>query len=330
MTSRPQNETLRIEGRIVAITHPEKVLFPNDGITKHELVAYYERIAATMLPHLRGRPLVMERYPDGINGQKIFQKNTPSHFPGWIRVASLPKKDGIVRHVVCDDAATLVYLANQAVITPHTWLSQLDKPNQPDQMIFDLDPSDGDFRAVCKTAKRLREWLLEEGLTSFVKTTGSRGLHVLVPLDRRADFESVRAFARTIAEALVQDDPEHLTTEVRKDRRKGRIFVDTARNGYAQTAAPAYAVRPRDRCPVAAPLEWKELDSNQLKPDLYNIRNIFDRLDKIGDPWKDLKQHAQRLPRGGGSNWARGVSQKAQLQRNSRTGGREEDNSQVH
>ena len=329
MSPRPQSEILRIDGRIVAITHSEKVLFPNDGITKRELVAYYERIAATMLPHLRERPIVMERYPDGINGQKIFQKNTPSHFPGWIRVVSLPKKDGIVRHVVCDDAATLVYLANQAVITPHTWLTRIDKPTHPDQMIFDLDPSDGDFRAVCKTAKRLRERLLDEGLASFVKTTGSRGLHVLVPLNRRADFDAVRAFARTIAEALVQNDPEHLTTELRKDRRKGRIFVDIVRNAYAQTAAPAYAVRPRDRAPVAAPLEWKELDSHRLKPDLYNIRNIFDRLDQIGDPWKDLKQHAQGLPRGRGSNGARGVSQKTQLQSNSRTGGNKEDDSQV-
>jgi bifunctional non-homologous end joining protein LigD len=137
-----------------------------------------------------------------------------------------------------------------------------------------------------------------------------------VPLNRRADFESVRAFARRVAEALVQSDPEHLTTAVRKDKREGRIFVDTARNAYAQTAAPAYAVRPRDGAPVAAPLDWKELDSRQLRPDLYNIRNIFDRLDKIGDPWKDLKKHAQGVPVARGANGARGVSQKTQLRRN--------------
>jgi bifunctional non-homologous end joining protein LigD len=317
MSPRPQGEVVRIAGRTIAITHPEKVLFPNDGITKRELVAYYERIAETMLPHVRGRPLTMERYPDGISGQRIIQKNTPSYFPDWMRVVSLPKKDGIVRHVVCDDAATLVYLANQGVITPHTWLSRIDKPNHPDQMIFDLDPSNGDFRAVCKAAKLLRDRLLEQGLTSFVKSTGSRGLHVLVPLNRRADFDTVRAFARQVAEAFVQSDPEHLTIEARKDKRKGRIFVDTVRNAYAQTAAPAYAVRPRDRAPVAVPLEWKELDNRQLKPDLYNIHNVFGRLDKVGDPWQDLKQHAQGLPRRRGSNGSRGVSQKAQLQRNS-------------
>lgn len=198
--------------------------------------------------------------------------------------------------MVCNDAATLAYLANQAVITPHTWLSGIDKPNHPDQMIFDLDPSDSDFRTVCKAAKALRERLMEQGLTSFVKTTGSRGLHVLVPLNRRADFEAVRAFARQVAEGLVQSDPRNLTTEVRKDKRKGRIFVDTARNAYAQTAAPPYAVRPRDGAPVATPLQWNELDNARLKPDLYNIRNVFDRLDEIGDPWKDLKRHGQALP----------------------------------
>jgi bifunctional non-homologous end joining protein LigD len=296
MSPRPES-AVHIDRRIVEITHAEKVLFPNDGITKRELVAYYERIAATMLPHLRGRPIAMERYPDGIHSQKIFQKNAPAYYPPWVKIVSLPKKDGVVRHVVCDDAATLVYLANQAVITPHTWLSRVDKPNHPDQMIFDLDPSDGDFREVCDAAKMLRERLMEQRLTSFVKTTGSRGLHVLVPLNRRADFDEVRAFARHVAADLAQSDPERLTTEVRKGKRQGRIFIDTARNAYAQTAAPAYAVRPRDGAPVSAPLRWNELDSRRLKPDLYNIRSVFDRLKNIGDPWKDLTRHQQTLPR---------------------------------
>jgi bifunctional non-homologous end joining protein LigD len=302
MSPRPDSEVVRIGRVIVNITHPDKTLFPNDGITKRKFVEYYQRIAPTMLPHLHDRPIVMERYPDGIHGEKIFQKNAPEYYPAWIKTVSLPKKNGVVRHVVCNNAATLVYLANQAVITPHTWLSRIDKPDHPDQMIFDLDPSDGDFGLVCDVAKVLRERLAEQGLASFVKTTGSRGLHVLVPLNRRSNFDEVRAFARQVAEGLVRSDPDHLTTEVRKDKRKGRIFVDTARNAYAQTAAPAYAVRPRDGAPVAAPLQWNELDSKTLRPDLYNIRNIFDRLDKVGDPWKDLKRHAQSLPRGIGSH----------------------------
>ena len=296
MSPRSEN-AVRTGRRTVEITHAEKVLFPNDGITKREFVEYYERIAAIMLPHLRERPIAMERYPDGIHGQKFFQKNASAYYPAWIKTVSLPKQNGTVRHVVCDDAATLIYLANQAVITPHTWLSRIDKPDHPDQMIFDLDPSDGNFKQVCAAAKTLRQRLAEQGLTSFVKTTGSRGLHVLVPLDRRSDFDDVRAFARRVAKDLADGDSEHLTTEFRKDKRKGRIFVDTARNAYAQTAAPAYAVRPRDGAPVAAPLEWNELDNGRLKPDLFNIRNVFDRLDKFGDPWKDLKRSAQSLPR---------------------------------
>jgi bifunctional non-homologous end joining protein LigD len=278
----------RVASEVLKITRPEKILFPKDGITKGEVVDYYERVAPVMLPYLKGRPISMERYPDGIDGEGFYQKKAGPYFPQWIKTASLAKQNGEVRHVICDNAATLVFLASQAVITPHTWLSRYDKPNHPDQLIFDLDPSDEDFRAVCGAAKQVRELLSKRGLTSYVKTTGSRGLHVMVALDRKKDYGEVRAFAQEIAEELVQTDPEHLTTDIRKNKRGGRIFVDIARNAYAQTAAPAYAVRARDGAPVAAPLLWEELDDRKLKPDQFNIRNIFDRLAKVGDPWKDL------------------------------------------
>jgi bifunctional non-homologous end joining protein LigD len=242
MSARSQGATIRLGHEDVEITRPEKVLFPHDGITKGELVEYYRRIAPTMVPHLKGRPLSLERYPDGIGKTGFFQKKAGPYFPSWIKTVSLKKQGGTVRHVICDDAATLVYLANQAVITPHAWLSLADKPDHPDQMIFDLDPSsEGDFRTVCATAKTLRGLLKEHGLASFVKTTGSRGLHVLAPLDRKADFDAVRAFAHEVAEQLAQSDPDHLTMDIRKNKRHGRIFIDTARNAYAQTAAPAYA-----------------------------------------------------------------------------------------
>ncbi len=297
MSPRPETETLRIGRRIIEITHADKVLFPKDGITKRELVTYYQRIAPIMLPHLRGRPIMMERYPNGIHSKGFFEKNTPPYYPEWIKRVSLPKKGGVVNHAVCGDAATLVYLANQAVITPHTWLSQIDRPNHPDQMIFDLDPSGEDFSAIREAAKDLRGWLIEQGLIPFVKTTGSRGLHVLVPLLRRLDFDEVRAFAREIAKRFVESDPKHLTMETQKDKRQGRIFVDTVRNAYAQTAAPAYAVRPRDGAPVSTPLHWGELDGGGVKSDSFNLRNIFDRIRDTGDPWKDLKRYARALPR---------------------------------
>ncbi len=281
----------------VRITRPDKVLFPQDGITKRELAEYYQQIASVMLPYLRGRPIAMERYPDGIRGERIFQKAAARYFPAWVKTALMKKQGGTVRHVICDDAATLVYLANQASITPHVWLSRSDKPQCPDHMIFDLDPSGDDFSAVCRTALKLRELLEHDGLRAFVKTTGSRGLHVLVPLDRRVDFDDVRTFARAVAKRLVATDPEHLTMDIRKGKRGGRIFIDTARNAYAQTAAPPYAVRPRDGAPVAAPLEWRELEDPKLRPDTYTIRNIFKRLESLGDVWKGVTSGASSLPK---------------------------------
>jgi bifunctional non-homologous end joining protein LigD len=290
-------EEIRIGRQTVRLTRPEKLLFPDDDIDKRQLAEYYEHIASTILPYLHDRPVTMERFPDGIQGARLIQKRAASYFPRWIHTASMAKRDGTVRHVICQDAATLVYLANQACITPHVWLSCIDKPHHPDQMIFDLDPSGGNFRTVCRAALTLRELLERERLDAFVKTTGSRGLHVLVPLNRRADFEEVRAFARDVATKLVDADPDHLTVEVRKEKREGRVFVDIARNAYAQTAAPPYAVRPRRGAPVAAPLEWKELDDPRLKPDQYSIHTIFDRLRRKGDVWKDVARHAQSLPR---------------------------------
>lgn len=295
--SPPKSEAIRAGQRTVELTRPDKLLFPKDGIDKRELAAYYRQIAPFMLPHLRGRPIAMERYPDGIGKEGFFQKKAPPYRPDWVATATVEKRGGNVRHVICDDTATLVYLASQAVITPHTWLSRIDRLNNPDQMIFDLDPSDGTFRGVCAAAKRTRELLSEHGLTAYVKTTGSRGLHVVVHLNREADFDQVRAFAREVAERLAQSDPQRLTTDIRKAKRGGRIFVDTARNAYAQTAAPPYAVRARDGAPVAAPLGWDELDDPQLRPDQFTIRNIFDRLKADGNPWKDFARRAHMLPR---------------------------------
>jgi len=282
--------TIRAGHESVAITRPEKVLFPKDEITKADLAEYYRQIAPVMLSHLKGRPISMERYPDGIEREGFFQKKASDYYPDWIKTVSLPKQSGMVRYVVCEDAATLVYLANQAVITPHTWLSQADQPHNPDQMIFDLDPSNGEFKEICIAAKKLRSLLDARGLTAYVKTSGSRGLHILVPLVRRAGFDEVRAFAQQIAGELASADPKQLTTEVRKNKRRGRIFIDTARNAYAQTAVPAYAVRARDGAPVATPLEWDELDNPKVTADRFNIRSVLDRLKSTADPWKHLKR----------------------------------------
>jgi bifunctional non-homologous end joining protein LigD len=293
-----RGELIRVDGHDVKITRSDKILFPEDGITKQDLIDYYHRIAPWILPHLEGRPLAMERYPDGIDKPGFFQKTAPFYYPGWIKTVTIKKKTGgTVRHVVCDDAATLVYLANQACVTPHIWLSRTDKLDYPDQMVFDLDPSEDNFEPVKTTAQSLKELLEWLGLPAYLKTTGSRGLHVAVPLKRTESFDSVRAFARVLARVVVSQEPGQRTLEQRKNMRRGRLFVDTNRNAYAQTVAPAYAVRARRGAPVSVPLDWSELRRKNLRPDGVTIRSVFDRLAEVGDFWADFWRRGASLNR---------------------------------
>lgn len=288
--------SIRIGRRVLKVTRPGKVLFPDDGVTKKELVTYYERIALWMLPHVRGRPVAMERYPDGIDKPGFFQKDAASYFPGWIKTVPVKKTSGgVVRHVVGNDAATLVYLASQACVTPHVWLSRIDELTYPDQMVFDLDPSGSSFDMVKSTAESLKAVLDDLDLPAFVKTTGSRGLHVAVPLRRTESFDAVRNFARELATVVVSQAPRHRTLELVKSKRRGRVFVDTNRIAYAQIMAPAYAVRARRGAPVSLPLDWSELQEADLRPDGTTIRNVFDRLETTGDPWHDFWRHAVSL-----------------------------------
>jgi bifunctional non-homologous end joining protein LigD len=290
-----QGERVRIGRHDVKITKPEKILFPEDSITKQGLIEYYRRIASWILPHLRGRPLTMERYPDGIDKTGFFQQAAAFYYPGWIETVTVKKVGGTVRHVVCNDAATLVYLANQACVTPHIWLSRTDKLEYPDQMVFDLDPAADSFEPVKATAQSLKALLDQLGLPAYLKTTGSRGLHVAVPLKRSESFDEVRAFARELAGIVVNQAPGQRTLEPQKRMRRGRIFVDTNRNAYAQTVAPAYAVRALRGAPVSVPLDWNELGSQDLRPDGVTIWSVFDRLDKVGDLWIDFGRHGVSL-----------------------------------
>ncbi len=287
---------LRVGSRVIELTRPDKVLFPGaPALTKRDLVEYYRRIARTMLPHLEGRPVTMQRFPDGIEAEGFFQKEISDYFPDWIPRVAVPKAGGTVTHVLCEDAATLVYLADQACITLHVWLSRADKPRHPDRLIFDLDPPDDDFAPVRAAARLLEALLRDLGLTSYLMTTGSRGLHVVVPLDRRADFDQVRAFARDAAALLAHRHPRELTVEARINKRDGRLFLDTARNAYAQTGVAPYAVRAKRGAPVATPLAWEELGDPRLHARTYRMEDIFRRLEKTGDPWKDIARHGQSL-----------------------------------
>ncbi|MCQ4083751.1 non-homologous end-joining DNA ligase [Streptomyces sp. RB6PN25] len=291
-------ETIGVGTRSVPLSNPDKELFPDDGITKAELADYYRTVARPMLPHLKDRPLVMERYPDGFQGKSFFHKDVPDYFPEWIRTVQVPKEGGSVTMAVCDDAATLVYLANQACITPHPWLSRADCLDCPDRLVFDLDPSehDGDgFETVRWSARQLGDLLTELGLRPAVMTTGSRGLHLLVLLDRRTDFDTARHFARRVADVLAARHSDRLTTEPRKNKRRGRLYLDTQRNAYAQTSVAPYAVRARPHAPVATPLEWNELDDPGLGPRQWTLRTLPERLEKDGDPWKGLSRCRRSL-----------------------------------
>ena len=280
-------EKIAAGGITVPLSHPDKVLFPGDGITKEDLARYYADVADLMLPWLRDRPVTMVRYPDGLEGQRFFQKNAPSYFPAWIRRAEVGKEGGQVEHVVCDKPATLVYLANQACIEIHAFTSRTDKLDVPDQMVFDLDPPDGNrFTDVRRAALWVRDLLSGDlGLTSFVRTSGGRGLHVHVALNRRADFGPVREFAHRAAGVLARRHPDVITTEQRKDKRGNLVYADVMRNAYAQTVAASYGVRARPGAPVATPLSWAEVEDENLEPRQFTMATIRARLDGGQDPW---------------------------------------------
>ncbi|MGH7541848.1 MAG: non-homologous end-joining DNA ligase, partial [Gemmatimonadota bacterium] len=291
--------TIEVDGRRVTLCRPDKLLFPDAGITKGDLADYYLRVARVLLPHARDRAISMERYPEGIEDEGFYHKAIPDHFPAWIDRATLPKQGGEITHVVIRSAATLVYLVDQACITPHTWPSRVDRPHRPDRLIFDLDPPEdgsGGFELVRRGARALHDVLRDLGLVPFVMTTGSRGLHVVVPLERRHSFGEVRRFARELAELLTAREPDRYTTEQRKAARGARLFLDTLRNGYAQTVVPPYAARARPGAPVATPLEWEELGRADLVADRFTISNLFRRLgQRDGDPWHDLPRRARPL-----------------------------------
>ncbi|NYH77849.1 bifunctional non-homologous end joining protein LigD [Actinopolyspora biskrensis] len=289
-------KTLRSSGRSVEVSRADKVLYPQDGITKGDIAEYYRRVGSTVVRYTDERPLAAERYPDGIEGQRIFQKNVPAHTPKWIERAPVPKKEGgETVHMICAEPAALIHLADQACLTPHVWLSRVDDLQRPDRMILDLDPSGNDLRTLRSAARSAGDLLEELGLTPFVMTTGSRGFHVLVPLRREQTFDQVRDFARDAATVLAEREPRTLTVEQRKTDRSGRVFVDYLRNAYAQTTVTPYAVRARKTAPVATPISWQELD--RVEPWGFTIHDVQQRLDEHGDEWSSIGNRARSLER---------------------------------
>ena len=271
------------------ITHPDKVLFPDAGITKGELARYYESIAAVMLPHVRGRPVTLERYPSGIAAKGFWQKDMTRGFPDWLERVEVGKKGGTVHHPLINDTRSLIWMANQNTITPHVWVSRVPRLFYPDVCVLDLDPSRDDRPDVLRRAAlAIRDLLADLGLPSWVKTSGSKGFHILLSLDGASTTDIVERFAQTVGAMLVKSRPDDLTQEFSKADRGGRILIDTGRNGYSATFAAAYAVRARLGAPVSAPCTWEEVERGRVGPRSFSLRTMAARLDTVGDIWAKM------------------------------------------
>jgi len=280
------------------ISHPDKILFPDDGITKGEFAEYYEMIAPYMLPHLRGRPITMERFHRGISAPGFFQKDVVKGFPEWLERVEVPKKDGTVHHPIANDERSLLWLANQNSITIHVWPSRTPNLYYPDICVFDLDPSNEDEpERLRNAALLLRDFLTELGLKSWIKTSGSKGFHIAVPLDRKSDFGVVARFSHVVGRVLVTRDPENLTQEFAKIDRAGKILIDTGRNGYSATFAATYTVRAKPGAPISAPCTWNEVENGGVGPKSFTLRAMQQRMTDVGDLWSDLLKTKSSLTR---------------------------------
>jgi len=277
------------------ITHPEKIMFPDDGITKGDLAAYYQAMAPVILPHIKGRPLTMERYPAGIGKKGFWQKDVSKGFPDWLERVKVPKKDGSLHHPVITDEQSLMWVTNQNTITQHVWISRVPDLYYPDICVFDLDPSTDDAAAVRQAALGLRDLLDELGLPSWVKTSGSKGFHIVVPLDGKSKMDDVARFANHVGRVFVSLAPDHLTQEFSKVDRKGRIYIDTGRNGYSATFAAAYTVRAKRGAPVSAPCTWEEIEKGTVNPGTFTLTNMPARIKKAGDLWADMLRKKRSL-----------------------------------
>jgi bifunctional non-homologous end joining protein LigD len=254
-------------------------------------------MAPVILPHLRGRPVTMERYPAGIGAKGFWQKDVSRGFPEWLQRVEVPKKDGVVHHPVVTDTRSLLWITNQNTVTQHVWTSRVPDLNYPDVCVFDLDPSRDDVASVRAAAIALRDLLQELALPSWVKTTGSKGFHIVVPVDGTTPIDVVARFAHMVGILFVSRAPDRLTQEFSKADRSGRIYVDTGRNGYSATFAAAYTVRAKRGAPVSAPCTWEEIERGQVEPRTFTLRNMEARVSKVGDVWAEMRRRGRSLKR---------------------------------
>jgi bifunctional non-homologous end joining protein LigD len=277
------------------ISHPEKLLFPGDGISKGELAEYYAHVAPLMLPHLARRPVTMERFPAGIEAKGFMQKDVSKGFPEFLERVAVPKKDGTVHYPLINDERSLQWLANQNCITAHVFSARVPTLHTPDLCVFDLDPTQDQPEVLRNAALSLRALLDELGLVSWIKTSGSKGYHIVVPLDGASGFDEVWHFSHAVGAVLVKRAPDIWTQEFLKSERAGRILIDTGRNGQGATFAAAYTVRPKPGAPVSAPCTWQELESGRVSPQTFTLRTMPARTEAVGDLWSALADAGQSL-----------------------------------
>lgn len=277
------------------ITHPDKVLFPDDGITKGELAAYYDAIAPVMLPHIKNRPITMERFPSGLGAQGFLQKNVVKGFPAWLKRIEAPKKGGVVHYPAANDRRSLEWIVNQNTIALHVWTSRAPKLDRPDVCVFDLDPSRDDPDDLREATLHVRDVLDELGHASVVKTSGSKGFHIAVRLGSRATFRDAHALTGEAARMLLERYPKQFTHEFSKADRKGRIYLDTGRNQPGATFVAVYSVRAKPGAPVSAPCTWEEIESGRVGPQSFTLKAMAARIEQVGDLWAPLNKPAKSV-----------------------------------
>lgn len=288
-------DSIKINKRTISVSSLDKVWFPRSKITKGAIVAYYAQMAPFQIQLIKNHLLTMQRYPDGIKGESFYQKNANDYFPSWIKTKAVEKSEGgTVNYVVAVNEQTIVYLVNQATLTLHYWLSKYTKLHYPDRMIFDLDPSVNNFARVKAAALLIKKICDDLKLPCYAMTTGSRGIHIYVPLKPGHTFEEVDIVASYIARKMMEAKPKEFTLELRKEKRGTKIFIDTLRNRYNATAVVPYSVRAYEKAPVAMPLWWDEIDK-RLTAQTFTIANAFEHLKKAGNPWKTMSKKAVSL-----------------------------------
>jgi bifunctional non-homologous end joining protein LigD len=289
------------EGAVVAgvrLTNPDRVLYPEHGITKLQLAEFYEQIADWIFPYVVGRPLTLVRCPEGYTGECFFQKHLTGSLPDAIRGVTVPVKGKREEYVAVDDIAGIVALVQMGVLEIHPWPAREDQLERPDQIVFDLDPGDEvEWKAVVEGAREVRQRLDSIGLTSYLRLSGGKGLHVVVPLARRNTWDELKQFAKSVADRMTRDAPDRYIATMSKAKRRGKVFVDYLRNQRGATAIASYSTRRRAGAPVAVPLAWDELTA-RTRPDMYTIENLPKRLAKLNtDPWEGFFSPRQSITR---------------------------------